>query len=642
MDLNKLSDAELDATLGKLQGGAKPAANLESMSDEELDRTLAGLQNQGSAPTLQEMHPQFTTVDRLVVKNLATDPTAQVNYLQKKYPDLEVSLDDESGQVKARKRDGSEDAYRVLDPDTGLFSGDTLLDLGDVAYDIGAGVASGAATTAGGLLGGAATGGVGAIPAAAAAGASSSAGLEALRQKLGQLVGIDQEMDYAQVGFAGAGGAIAPLAFGTGATAAGAKAVASKFGQNTDELLASQRGLVGKAYDYVAPKVGELFSGVSEDTLRYAGQNLDELKKLEADGILDYADTARQEINDTLWQAKQKIGDKIGTAIDSADQPVNISPVKKRLEKLIADLDKSAEKNPAMAEKAAQVRETYNRLFPSKVQEVEKVVGTDYLGRPVTEVVQETSKLGDTIDARTAFELKDELADLADLGSTPTGGFLSRFSQGQTRFDKRVSQTLKAGYDDITSELARVTEQVDGGTGVLNKEYKRLNDIQRSLNPYFSNMERTAGTMRNLSSKGKRTVFEQLQRLDKDLGTNMTKKAKLIEAESLLGKGKASVVPISSNGATSTTRSLSAQGIGMAAGLGAGQQADLDPATTAILGLLGGGVANRVVSPAAMRQYIGAGSKVRSAGRALRDSKKLPSAPAASNSAWNLFLNEDK
>ena len=195
-------------------------------------------------PTLQEMHPDFTTVDRLKVKNLSNSPSAAVNYLQQKHPTLEISLSKDD-QIRARKRDGSEKEYRVLDPDTGIFSSDILRDVGDVLWDVGAGVATGAATAAGGLVG-ALGGGVGALPTAALAGAGSSSAIEALRQGAGLATGVSKDFSGMDVGIAGGAGALSPLLLGTGATAvkAAAPAAARTFGGKISQGIgAGVRGL---------------------------------------------------------------------------------------------------------------------------------------------------------------------------------------------------------------------------------------------------------------------------------------------------------------------------------------------------------------------------------------------------------------
>jgi len=53
------------------------------------DAYLSGKGGMGmGADIAQEMHPAFSTTDRLVVKNLANDNQSAVKYLKQKHPDL--------------------------------------------------------------------------------------------------------------------------------------------------------------------------------------------------------------------------------------------------------------------------------------------------------------------------------------------------------------------------------------------------------------------------------------------------------------------------------------------------------------------------------------------------------------------------
>ncbi len=184
------------------------------------------------AETIQEMHPSFSTGDRLLTKTFGNDAQASANYLQERHPGLQVKVD-EGGQIVAKGK--AEKDWRVLDPDTGPFSSDILGDLGDIAGDIGTGAVTTGATALGALGGaplGAAAGtflagppgtlagaGAGALAGGAAGGAASAAGLEALRQLVGKGIGVNEEVSGGDIALQGGLGALSPLLFGTGATA---------------------------------------------------------------------------------------------------------------------------------------------------------------------------------------------------------------------------------------------------------------------------------------------------------------------------------------------------------------------------------------------------------------------------------------
>lgn len=131
----------------------------------------------------EEMHPDISFMDRAVVKNFGQGTESSAKYLQEKHPNLDIKPFGD--RVLIKDKNASE--WKVLDPDTGFFSKDILNDAGDIVYDIGSGIAQGAALAGGTLVGTPLTG----IAANAATGAAS----EALRQGLGKAIGIDNKLD---------------------------------------------------------------------------------------------------------------------------------------------------------------------------------------------------------------------------------------------------------------------------------------------------------------------------------------------------------------------------------------------------------------------------------------------------------------
>jgi hypothetical protein len=155
---------------------------------------------------VDEEHPGFTFGDRFTVKNLSNDQGSAVRYLQKQHPDLEVKAGND-GQILARGK--GEKSYRVLDP-----SGFDLQDITDLLGDAVQGGLSGLATVGGGIVGN--------LPGAVAAGGASNAGLDYLKQKIGQALGVNDDVKGSSVALAGVGGAVAPALLGSGAAAGAA------------------------------------------------------------------------------------------------------------------------------------------------------------------------------------------------------------------------------------------------------------------------------------------------------------------------------------------------------------------------------------------------------------------------------------
>lgn len=151
------------------------------------------------APTIQEMHPDFGMIDRMVTGGLLDNTQDRVNYLQKKHPNLEISTGGPNDQIRARARN-SEGPYHVLDPDK--FD---VYDIADHAAD---------AVKVGGTVG---AGMIGTPLAAAATGGT----LEAFRQVLGNYLAghDDRSLNKLKVGVDAVGGGAARLIGGGGRAA---------------------------------------------------------------------------------------------------------------------------------------------------------------------------------------------------------------------------------------------------------------------------------------------------------------------------------------------------------------------------------------------------------------------------------------
>jgi hypothetical protein len=284
--------------------------------------------------TIQEQHPDLTWKDRLVIKNLSTSPESAMKYLQKEHPNLEIEYND-SGAIRVKRKD--EKDYRVLDPDTGISDiGELAKDIGDVGYDVLSGIGTGVATAAGGLAG-AVGGGIGALPGAALAGASASGGLEAARQGFGSAFGLEDNMDTGQILGSTAAGAVSPLLFGTGATAAnvGGKGLAARLARGlgkelpeagTDAakaMLRSQRGLpavaTGKVIDKYAPRLGGFLSGTPTQTVTDLSDNIDDVAKYELDStaLKDFVEENSKKNLDIVSQASGKKYQQLAKHIES-------------------------------------------------------------------------------------------------------------------------------------------------------------------------------------------------------------------------------------------------------------------------------------------------------------------------------------
>lgn len=505
MDLSQMSDAELEAIANGQPAASGP--DLSSMSDDELQKIASG----GQAPDiLQEQHPEFSLMDRLAVKNFANNNEASVNYLQKQHPDLEVKVDDFSGQILARKRDGSEKAYRVLDPDQGFFGSfshplEALKDIGDSAYDIGSGIGTTAATAAGGLAG-AATG-PGALAAAAGSGAAASGGLEALRQLVGRGMGINPEISGTDIGLATGVGAISPLLFGTGATATQiaeksmnpfAGALRTITGEATPALdaadkqaMSNQNGLaqyVGGKIAKLPPLIGSKISGINQGKIEHLIENPGVLKAVNDKGLFNYSSDAASGLT------KDIVGDtnKLGAGLRK--QYEGLSALRKMADQKIAEIGPATvdpESGLALGALKAQLEsqpEPFYGLMGQRLQEIENAAKqakisstTDAIenagkNAPLTEgALAELASTDPTI--KTLGQLRDALSINSDEVRKPFDNLIAHYESVAKTDGSKAAQEELAYIKRERDALFKEGGKLDANAGWQLK--KRLDKLGR-------------------------------------------------------------------------------------------------------------------------------------------------------------------
>lgn len=465
-----------------------------------------------SDTVVQEMHPELTTVDRLVVKNFSSSPEASIDYLRKKHPELEVK--EQKGQIVVKRPVESE--WRVLDPDTGFFSSDFLRDAGDVAYDVGAGALTGAATTFGAAAG---------LPGAVAAGGASSAGAEALRQKLGQMAGIENNMDTGQIALAGGVGSAIPV--GGAALKGGYNMVTRKIG----------------------PAIAEKLSGVPREVYKDYGKNPETLKAFEADssGFLDLINDTKDKLISAVRTKKEDVGKMISNAYNKLEEQgkfVDIGEVKASLDEKILNAAKAQASNPteATAEKYEALKALKDKYFmASKKQVLEN--GTE------KEIKEEIPNL---VSPKVAFELKQQLKEAGKVTRGPNimGSIANPAEKDIVAFGRDAQHKINDAVKNVDPEIIR-----------LNDRYGDLINAYDEVVSAFGSSQKTLGTMRNLDKKSKETLRFGLQKiLDKGDKDALEEALQTIQTQTYLAKPAS--MPLSGLGSTSTSRTIPAEAAG--------------------------------------------------------------------------------
>lgn len=635
-----------------------------------------------SAEIVEEMHPDLSTVDRLKVKNFGGSGPEAVGYLQKKNPGLQFRVDDITKEILAKKPE--EGQWRKLDPDTGFFSTDFLRDAGDVAFDVLGGIGTSAATAAGGMAG-AAAGGVGALPAAAAAGSASSTGIEALRQLVGQGLGVSSGLDPSNLAGAAVMGGLSPVLFGTGATAsqaalrtggqtlkalnpfAGAQQGLKNLGSaaadtliskapmlpeglrqqllaklpgvvqpNVDEtakaLLASQRGVPGRVWDSTvakhAPAVGEWASGIHRDIISTFADDPAKIEKMGEQSAKELVNTVVDDVTEKVARRYNKIGQDLDAVYAIGDEAFRGAPPELR-----GDLSVSVGSVlEPLSDLKREITATKEAGLDTAATEAELGAIEDVLGR-----FFKGGELED-LPASVAFRLKKQLDTLASYSKKP--GVFGHETGGMPLASQEMTLAVREMQQRINDELVKVTGNAFKLEPALAQRFPELSgdpNILRTLNAQWAQMRGEVQpfvrellrndhaafrNLTNLSNRGNAVKLDDAKILDQLLGTDIAKGSKE------LGAVKAFTDPpwmaASSMGTTSTSRTSAMSDILEGAGYWAGANSGLGQGGAGIGKVAAGALGSTVGSPAALKNYMKANAAGRNANRHLVNSGLRP------------------
>jgi hypothetical protein len=303
----------------------------------------------------QEMPDYISTGERMIAKNFANSPESQMKYYQQEHPDKEFAIND--GEVVSRSK--GDQQWKQIDPSfMSYFSMHTLQhpietlkeagrDIGDVAYDIPAGIGQGLATTAGFL----------ASPKSRMAGASAASGAygaasEGLRQGIGKLSGIPQDVKGSDMLTSGLLSAFMPKIAGVNLPTSA-----------TPELQAASQGLIKDGLNYVGPKAVQFATGISPEVQAVYKQNPDLYKQLYDEGG-QYPIAQRLAAKVLGWgHDKNKALMKEAGDVQRATKDIDISGVKKVILDHIAELEAQPEISPKQASVIRGLKNTYHNIL---------------------------------------------------------------------------------------------------------------------------------------------------------------------------------------------------------------------------------------------------------------------------------------
>lgn len=456
---------------------------------------------------IQEQHPSISRLERMQLQNLGNDE-GKANFFKSKG----LEAHQQNGQWLVRAP--GEQKYKVLDPNTGFFSKDMLNDATDIMYDVPDAALTAGATVLGGIGGTAVAPGAGTIAGGMAAGGAAGVASEALRQKLGSLSGLDQNLDKTDVAISGGAGALSPLLFGVGAEgkelaqaamknqakkAAGMDAITQAVKKNAPEAWAksfANQGVLGTTADYVGdkvlPKAAGALSGVGTEGINKLRKYIDYVKANNTDAkMADEGENVLAKFRSGFDSKQRETGQALQGAMDNAGAKTNISEAKQAFQDRIGQLEQKV----ANGDTSPQVQSEIDSL---------KSEYTHYFGADDKELANE-------LPASVAWDKDKQLTELANYSPVtglraPRGRPPGFEAQGAARDAKSA----------IRKQLDTVT---DGESTRLKGEYGNLVGLEKQLEPAMRNEKSLFSTARGLDNDSHTLTRAYLKKAE-DMGVN--------------------------------------------------------------------------------------------------------------------------
>lgn len=340
-----------------------------------------------------------------------------------------------------------------------------------------------------------------------------------------------------------------------------------------------------------------MMSGVRAENLKnYADDSIratvDELEKT---GVDEYVGNAYDKITDYIATNKSRAGEELVRAIDETGNPVNILPAKQTFNQKIGEL--SGVDNPTNYDQSRinTLKKAYEKYFGLSEKPKEAFDMNTLMP------IKASSDIPDSTSARRAWDLQKSLKQM------------SKWEQSMTPEDAYTKDTARTAYMNINSALDDASE---GLTTKAKGQYRDAVTLENELLPKFEgktrmdSIQKTYGQLSSMDAKSRQILKERLSRLAESGQLDLTDEAKTLSTFSELGNPK--LMPISSGGTTSTSRTIPLASIGGLAGGYAGNyagptgQPGIDSAGGA---LAGAGLATLLGSPTMMKNVIRANAK---------------------------------
>lgn len=553
-----MAEPTLEEMRATLKGGPTGEPSIEEMRAALKGETAAKPEE-----IIQEQHPNFSYFkERLPIESLGGDRALTV--LQNAHPDMQIKMGPDN-QIIAKTPD--EKQWRTLAPNVDsqsiLHPVEMAKKFGDMALPTAMGLAASTAG-AGAGLGATALTGLGGLPVGMAVGAGSAAGLDYLRQKAAQEIGLQSpDTDKTSMAVAGGLGGLAPAAFGLGPAKGEIAALLQKYPQIAEKVLAnsgtleklanpmahaaeqlyqSTRGISKYAPDaiqngaaavkdavtsgagWVGKKAARILGNVDEANLEKYMANPDRVNEAGKMSHADIKDIIDQGVSgvtsdrDLLAQRAQNSADQLESAYSNKKQELigQVTPLD-RAKELSASL--GAQKNylHELSGKADQALDDSGVMYKKS----DLLGAIDKIGHGAGDAISDeaTAALGklQTTRDRIAAQLPDEIDSVRlrkalqqirkdidfDLGN---GEFNTTLNGMRKTFTKNISDTLKNDSPEYAQYMGKMSE---------------ISDSLGKMNRYFGDEGKSLGSLETLRKGGTQSqviedVLKEHARLTKD------------------------------------------------------------------------------------------------------------------------------
>lgn len=482
---------------------------------------------------IEEQHPSISDIEREALQNFAINEQAKERWVKQNKPELETAMEDTWLGPELMVRGKGEGSYRKIDPGPSAYLNEGGLselgkDFGDLGYDLASGVGQGLATIK-----------------SAAAGAG-----------LGGLMGAPAGPFGAGGGaiYGGAAGALAGGAASAGAAELGKQALGSAWGipDNYDPNSVAMATGLGGMLPIIGPPLGKLLNAGSKGTknlmikgaAKLTGYDPSDVmtliknyKKITNSNALNIAKQYKKTIKEFVDNRMEASRNAMKSYFANDNIVVDITPVKKHFDDLIAKLEGLVEKGDVTGsayDRLQEAKDLYNKLFnisPKAVrEEFKKRIPEEQL--PLYEKYINQEMLAPVyVPGDVALSRQQQIKDYAKFMSdnVAAGGNAKLVTKELAATAKQASKAMDDVMDKATEGISK--DLRDSYKKALG--YKEQADSYGLYDDEDKDLQKFIGFLRNRNKKD--TFREFAKDIKEQTGLDLDEASDLVSSADMFG-----------------------------------------------------------------------------------------------------------